>query len=76
VYITRRVAMKIGGIKQGQTTRVNLPDRGVITSNESVRLFVRIGTYTISMSTTVMDIPSYDVILGLTWFRLANLTIN
>jgi hypothetical protein len=76
VYIARRVAMKIGGIKQGQTTRVNLLDGGVITSNESVRLFVRISTYTISMSATVMDIPSYDVILGLTWFRSANPTIN
>ncbi len=76
VYVARRVAEKIGGIRKGHTTRVNLPDGGAMVSNESVRLFVRIGTYTISMSAVVIDIPSYDVILGLTWFRSANPTIN
>ncbi|OBT60100.1 hypothetical protein VE03_10910 [Pseudogymnoascus sp. 23342-1-I1] len=57
VYIARRVAMKIGAIKQGQTTRVDLPDGGAVTSNEYIRLFVRMGTYTISITATVMDIP-------------------
>ncbi|KFY70635.1 hypothetical protein V498_10290, partial [Pseudogymnoascus sp. VKM F-4517 (FW-2822)] len=56
VYIARRVAMKIGGIKQGQTTRVNLPDGGSITSNEYLRLSVRSGTYTISMDATLTQL--------------------
>jgi hypothetical protein len=76
VYVARKVAEKIGGIRKGQTTRVNLLDGGAMVSNESVRLFVRIGTYTISMSAVVIDIPSYEVILGLTWFRSANPMIN
>ena len=56
--------------------RSNLPDGGAMVSNETVQLFVQIGTYTVSMSAVVINIPSYDVILGLTWFRSANLMIN
>lgn len=40
VYVTRKVAMKIGSIKKGEVTKVNLLDGGAMISYETIQLLV------------------------------------
>jgi hypothetical protein len=46
VYVSRSIASEIGDLQKGRPVLIDLPTRESVTSNERVKIFVRMGSYT------------------------------
>lgn len=75
-YVSRTIAAQIGKLRKGSTVLVDLPSGESISSNDHVKVLVRIGTYRLAVECTVIDLSGYDLVLGETWFRKANPQID
>ena len=67
-YVSQAIALQIGELKEGQPVLIDLPSSGNTSSNERVRVLVRIGTYRLAVKCVVIDLSGYNLVLGETWF--------
>jgi len=76
VYVARKVAREVGEVRTSSPITVKMANGEMVTSNEVVTMLVMIGTYRLAVKAIVVDLDSYDMILGLSWFRTANSQID
>ena len=76
VYVSRTIAKELGEVRTGACISVKVANGEVVSSNEFVTVLAMIGTYRLAVKAVVVDLDSYDMILGLSWFRTANPQID
>ena len=77
IYISKRLARKLPGTSHSPIgKRVILPDGRIIRTNIVAKCKIRTQTFQDTVTAYVLDIPEYNLILGLQWFKKWNPQID
>jgi hypothetical protein len=76
VYIDRKVASQLGDVQKGHPIEVKLPNGATEASEAYVTALLQIDKYKFTVRAIVLDLSGYDVVLGLSWLRKVNPSID